>query len=45
MTDHVGTALTGGTVLLVVALVVVLTVIVPAARHRSSGSALHRPAA
>ncbi|QQZ16647.1 MULTISPECIES: MFS transporter [Rhodococcus] len=45
VTDHVGTALTGGTVLLVVALVVVLTVIVPAARHRSSGSALHRPAA
>lgn len=45
VTDHVGTALTGGTVLLVVALVVVLTVIVPAARHRGSGSALHRPAA
>ncbi|RZK83558.1 MAG: MFS transporter, partial [Rhodococcus sp. (in: high G+C Gram-positive bacteria)] len=44
VTDHVGTALTGGTVLLVVALVVVLTVIVPAARHRSSGSAPLRPA-
>ena len=33
VTDHVGAALTGGTVLLAVALVVVLTVIVPAARH------------
>ncbi|MFC9765968.1 MFS transporter [Rhodococcus jostii] len=34
VTDHVGAALTGGTILLVLALVVVLTVIVPAARHR-----------
>jgi predicted MFS family arabinose efflux permease len=34
VTEHVGAALTGGTVLLVLALVVVLTVIVPAARHR-----------
>ncbi|ANS28753.1 hypothetical protein R1CP_20365 [Rhodococcus opacus] len=41
VTDHVGAALTGGTILLAVALVVVLTVIVLAARHRSSCSALH----
>ena len=34
VTEHVGAALTGGTVLLALALVVVLTVIVPAARHR-----------
>jgi EmrB/QacA subfamily drug resistance transporter len=34
VTEHVGAALTGGTVLLVLALVVVLTMIVPAARHR-----------
>ncbi|UOT01363.1 hypothetical protein MPY17_20295 [Rhodococcus opacus] len=45
VTDHVGAAITEGTILLAVALVVVLTVIVPAARHRGSGSALHRPAA
>ncbi|QSE94994.1 MFS transporter [Rhodococcus pseudokoreensis] len=36
VTDHVGAALTGSTILLLLALVVVLTVIVPAARHRTA---------
>ena len=39
VTDHVGAALTGSAILLVLALAVVLTVIVPAARHRTAGPA------
>ncbi|MFE7422959.1 MFS transporter [Rhodococcus sp. NPDC057529] len=38
VTDHVGAALTGSSVLLLLALAVVLTVIVPAARDRSAAS-------